>query len=425
MYEVRLELLSTVWTMTAWSFPGAYFYDAAGRRKMPLVKERRSLALDQTAEKENGGYEKIMRKKVFSVLLASAIAAAALAGCGQSGQTEKTTEAAKEKTEVSEKETKAASEKKDAASEKKDADSEKADADEKSTEKDSGKETKDQKDDPDNKKGTVEQNTDAAEDGTSTEAESAKADTPGKDKEEEKDSAKGDFKIEKLVIGFDQDFPPMGFIGDDGEYTGFDLDLAAEVADRLGAEVVYQPIAWDAKDMELESGNIDCIWNGFTMTGREDGYTWSEPYMKNDQVFVVRADSGISSRADLAGKVVDVQTDSSAQRALAEMNELTASFASLNPVADYNTAFMELEAGAVDVIAMDAVVANYQIEKRGAEFVVLDEAIAAEEYAVGFKKGNEQLRDAVQEKLNEMAEDGTLTEISNEWFGKDMTILGK
>ena len=119
-----------------------------------------------------------------------------------------------------------------------------------------------------------------------------------------------------FTVGFDQDFPPMGFVGDNGEYTGFDLELAKEVADRLGLEFVPQPIAWDAKDMELSSGTIDCIWNGFTMNGREDDYTWSTPYMDNSQVFVVAADSGISSLADLAGKVVEVQTDSSAEAAL-------------------------------------------------------------------------------------------------------------
>lgn len=228
-----------------------------------------------------------------------------------------------------------------------------------------------------------------------------------------------------FTVGFDQDFPPMGFVGDDGEFTGFDLDLAAEVAKRLGKEVVYQPIAWDAKDMELDSGTIDCIWNGFTMNGREDAYTWSEPYMKNNQVFVVKADSGITSTADLAGKIVDVQTDSSAEAALNENTELTGTFGQLITVADYNTAFMDLESGAVDAIAMDDTVASYQIEKREADFVVLEEAIAAEEYGIGFKKGNEQLRDQVQAALEEMAADGTLAEISTEWFGKDITTIGK
>lgn len=243
--------------------------------------------------------------------------------------------------------------------------------------------------------------------------------------EDETDAAESAASGDTFTVGFDQDFPPMGFVGEDGEFTGFDLELAAEVASRLGKEVVYQPIAWDAKDMELESGTIDCIWNGFTMNGREDAYTWSEPYMENNQVFVVKADSGISTKADLAGKVVDVQTDSSAEAALNDNPDLMNSFGQLITVADYNTAFMDLESGAVDAIAMDDVVASYQIEQRQADFVVLDETLAAEEYGIGFKLGNEELRDQVQATLEEMAADGTLAEISNKWFGKDITTIGK
>lgn len=258
-----------------------------------------------------------------------------------------------------------------------------------------------------------------------SESETQKEETQAAEDTEEADESESAASGDTFTVGFDQDFPPMGFVGDDGEYTGFDLDLAAEVAQRLGKEIVYQPIAWDAKDMELDSGTIDCIWNGFTMNGREDDYTWSEPYMKNNQVFVVQADSGITSTADLAGKIVDVQVDSSAEAALNENAELTGTFGQLITVADYNTAFMDLESGAVDAIAMDDVVASYQIEKRGANFVVLDEAIAAEEYGIGFKKGNEELRDQVQAALEEMAADGTMAEISEEWFGKDITTIGK
>ncbi len=228
-----------------------------------------------------------------------------------------------------------------------------------------------------------------------------------------------------LIVGFDQDFPPMGFVGDDGEYTGFDLELAQEVAKRLGLEYKAQPIAWDSKDMELESGNIDCIWNGFTMTGREDDYTWTEPYMANQQVFVVANDSDINSQADLAGKIVEVQADSSAEAALKEAPELTATFKELLTTADYNTAFMDLEQGAVDAIAMDVIVAGYQIQQRNADFKILDDSLSAEEYGVGFKKGNTELRDKVQSTLEEMAEDGTLQEVSEKWFGKDVTTIGK
>ena len=228
-----------------------------------------------------------------------------------------------------------------------------------------------------------------------------------------------------LIVGFDQDFPPMGFVGDDGEYTGFDLELAQEVAKRLGLEYKAQPIAWDSKDMELESGNIDCIWNGFTMTGREDDYTWTEPYMANQQVFVVANDSDINSQADLAGKIVEVQADSSAEAAVKEAPELTATFKELLTTADYNTAFMDLEQGAVDAIAMDVIVAGYQIQQRNADFKILDDSLSEEEYGVGFKKGNTELRDKVQSTLEEMAEDGTLQEVSEKWFSKDVTTIGK
>lgn len=228
-----------------------------------------------------------------------------------------------------------------------------------------------------------------------------------------------------LIVGFDQDFPPMGFIGNDGEFTGFDLELAQEVAKRLGLEYKPQPIAWDAKDMELEAGNIDCIWNGFTMTGREDDYAWTEAYMANTQVFVVAKDSGIASQADLAGKVVECQVDSSAEAALKEVPDLTATFKDLLTTADYNTAFMDLEQGAVDAIAMDVIVAGYQIKQRNADFVILDDSLSAEEYGVGFKKDNTELRDKVQKTLEEMAADGTLKGISEKWFGEDVTTIGK
>lgn len=228
-----------------------------------------------------------------------------------------------------------------------------------------------------------------------------------------------------LIVGFDQDFPPMGFLGDNGEYTGFDLELAQEAAKRLGLEYKAQPIAWDAKDMELESGNIDCIWNGFTMTGREDDYTWTEAYMANTQVFVVRNDSGIEGKDGLAGKVVECQADSSAEAALKEDPDLTSTFGQLLTTADYNTAFMDLEQGSVDAIAMDVIVAGYQIKQRNADFTILDDSLSAEEYGVGFKKGNTELRDKVQATLEDMAKDGTMKEISEKWFGEDVTTIGE
>ena len=257
--------------------------------------------------------------------------------------------------------------------------------------------------------------------GSKEETENKSADESSEAKTEYVQKEEGD----EFIVGLDQDFPPMGFVGDDGEYTGFDLELAEEVCNRMGWKFTPKPIAWDSKDAELASGGIDCIWNGFTINGREDDYTWSDAYLNNKQVFVVREDSGIETEADLAGKVVDVQTDSSAQAALDDNQDLVSTFANLQVIPDYNTGFMDLESGAVDAVAMDIVVASYQIEKRSAAFKILDYEIAAEEYGVGFAKGNEALRDQVQSALEEMAKDGTLAEISTKWFGEDITTIGK
>lgn len=238
-------------------------------------------------------------------------------------------------------------------------------------------------------------------------------------------SCGGKKKDKQFVVGFDSEFPPMGFVADDGSYTGFDLDLAEEVAKRMDLEFVAQPIAWDAKDQELKSGNIDCIWNGFTISGREDQYAWTDAYMENDQVVVVRGDSDIASLDDLADKIVAVQKDSSGLAALEENSALTDTFADLIEVDSYLNAMMELESGAVDAIVMDEIVARYEIQSSGKDFKVLDEAVASEEYGVGFAIGNEELRDEVQATLEEMAADGTLARISEEWFGADVTIIGK
>lgn len=228
---------------------------------------------------------------------------------------------------------------------------------------------------------------------------------------------------EKFVVGFDAEFPPMGFMDDNGNYVGFDLDLAKEVADRLGYEFVAQPIAWDAKDQELAAGNIDCIWNGFTISGREDAYTWTEAYMANKQVVVVNNGSGITTLDDLAGLTVAVQKDSSGLAALEENEALTSTFGELIQEDSYLNALMDLESGSVDAIVMDEIVARYEIQTSGKDMIILDEAIATEEYGVGFLLGNEELRDEVQGALEEMAADGTLAEISNTWFGSDVTII--
>ncbi len=230
-----------------------------------------------------------------------------------------------------------------------------------------------------------------------------------------------------FTVGFDAEFPPYGYKDDSGEYVGFDLDLARAVCEKNGWEFVAQPIDWDAKDMELSSGAIDCIWNGFTMNGREDDYTWSMPYIDNSQVFVVPTESGIASKADLAGKVVGVQKDSSALAALTDEEnqenlDLAASFANLVEYADYNTAFMDLEAGAIEALAIDIGVASYQIESRGDGYVMLEEPLATEQYGIGFKKGNDALKDTVENSLLELYADGTVAKIA-EQYGIDVSMI--
>ena len=236
-----------------------------------------------------------------------------------------------------------------------------------------------------------------------------------------------------FTVGFDAEYPPYGYKDESGEYTGFDLELAQEVCDRNGWTLVKQPIDWDSKDMELSTGAIDCIWNGFTMTGREDDYTFSVPYVDNSIVFVVMNDSDIKSKEDLAGKVVVTQADSSALTALTSEEDndenlaLAASFADLQQVADYNTAFMNLESGAVDAIAVDIGVAQYQLASRGDTFRKLDEPLSTEQYGIGFKKGNEELKDQVQDTLFEMYKDGTFDQIAAKYADynlPDMVCLG-
>ena len=213
--------------------------------------------------------------------------------------------------------------------------------------------------------------------------------------------------ITTLTVGFDQAYPPYGFVGDDGQFTGFDLDLAAEVCKRNNWEVKDEPIEWDAKDTLLNSGAITCIWNGFTMEGRKSDYTFSAPYMLNGQVVVVKKDSGINSLADLAGKTVITQTDSAAQEVLeGDKADVAATFASLETIGDYNTAFMQLESGAVDAVACDLSISQYQISAKPDAYKQLDEALSTEHYAVGFKKGSQALADKVTETLKAMDADG-------------------
>lgn len=236
---------------------------------------------------------------------------------------------------------------------------------------------------------------------------------------DKKDAAATSSDKTTLIVGFDQSYPPYGFVGNDGNFTGFDLDLAAEVASRNGWDIQLEPIDWDAKDTLLNSGAITCIWNGFTMEGRESDYTFSDPYMLNAQVIVVKKGSGIESLADLAGKNVITQTDSAAYDVLAgdeaTKADLKATFASLDTIGEYNTAFMQLESGAVDAVACDLSIAQYQMSAKPDAYVQLPEDLSDEHYAVGVKKGNTELADAITKTLKEMNEDGTVEKLCEKY----------
>lgn len=224
-----------------------------------------------------------------------------------------------------------------------------------------------------------------------------------------------------LTVGFDQGYPPYGFVGDDGEYTGFDLDLAAEVAERNGWNLELSAIDWDAKDALLSSGSINCIWNGFTMEGREDDYTFSEPYMLNEQVIVVKKDSGITSLSDLAGKTVVTQADSAALDVLeGDKKDVADTFKSLQTLPDYNNAFMQLESGMVDAVACDLSIAQYQIAAKPDAYQRLD-PLSSEHYAVGFKKGDDALAAKVTSTLKDMYNDGTVEKLIEKYADYGMS----
>lgn len=227
-----------------------------------------------------------------------------------------------------------------------------------------------------------------------------------------------------FVVGFDAEYPPYGFLAADGSYTGFDLECAKEVCRRTGMNYVAQPIDWDSKDLELNSGNIDCIWNGFTMTGREKDYTFSIPYVDNSIVVCVNANSDIKTLSDLSGKNVAVQAGSSGLIALEEdeNKDLVGSFAQLEQTENYNTCFMNLESGFIDAVVVDLSVAKYQISNNN-KFSILDEEIKKEQYAIGFRKGDNELKEKVENAIIDMYKDGTYMNIAKRYIDYDLPSM--
>lgn len=229
-----------------------------------------------------------------------------------------------------------------------------------------------------------------------------------------------------FILGLDDSFPPMGFRNEDNEIVGFDIDVASAVAEKLGVEFIAQSISWDAKEMELNGKNIDCIWNGMSITPeREESMAMTWPYLNNQMVFYVRADSEIDSAEDLAGKVVAVQNGSYAEELLTgEYAELAATFdGDLLGYDEYLTALMDLQQGGCDAVLVDLVVGEYKVSGMGATDLKAGFALTNDNYGIGFRKEDVALRDKVQEILMELKADGTLAELCKRWFTEDITVV--
>lgn len=242
-------------------------------------------------------------------------------------------------------------------------------------------------------------------------------------KEEKTDLAKIKDKGE-MVVGLDDTFVPMGFKDESGEIAGFDVELAKEVAKKIGVEVKFQSIDWSMKETELNSGNIDFIWNGYTITDeRKEKVAFTKPYLENRQVIITLADSSIKTKSDLNGKSVAAQNGSSAVEAVEKEADLVKTFkdGKLVTFETNNDALMDLEAGRVDAVVGDEILIRYYTNQRGeSKYKVLDEDFGDEEYGVGIRKDDKELLDAVQKALDEMKEDGTSKKISEKWFGEDI-----
>lgn len=216
--------------------------------------------------------------------------------------------------------------------------------------------------------------------------------------------------------GFDLDYPPYSYIDDDGKTGGFDVEMAQAVCDYYGWEYKAVPFNWDAKDAELNAGSCDCIWSGFTMNGREDDYLWSKAYSDNTQMIMVNKNSGIKTLADLKGKIVGVQTSTSAYDMLNEGDQkaLRDTFADMPVYETYTIAFNDLKAGAIDAIAIDVTSGNYLMSNEK-DYVYLDEELGSEQYAIGFRKDDTELCEKVNAALDALVADGTYDEIGKKY----------
>jgi polar amino acid transport system substrate-binding protein len=245
------------------------------------------------------------------------------------------------------------------------------------------------------------------------------------------DEQSGDDSLQKildkgeLVLGCDDAFPPMGFIGENDEIVGFDIDLAEAVADKLGVDLVVKPIDWEAKEMELQSGNIDVIWNGYSITvDRIDKVTFTKPYLNNAQLLVVRSDSDIASKGDLAGKIVGAQIESAAEALVKDDANFNDSLEELRIYDDYQDALNDLKSSTrIDAVAVDKILIEYIMQQSPDTFKTLDESLGDEYFGIGCRKGEEALADAIDKALDDLKADGGTKSVSERWFSSDDIVI--
>ncbi len=227
--------------------------------------------------------------------------------------------------------------------------------------------------------------------------------------------------ITKIVVGLDDNFPPMGFRDEKNELVGFDIDMAREAAKRMGVEAEFKPIDWSAKEAELSGKRVDALWNGLTITDeRKEKIGFTAPYMESHQIIVVAAKSAINNKADMSGKVVGAQEGSSAVDAVKKEDAVFKSFKEFKTFGDNVTALMDLSAGRLEAVVVDEVVGRYYVAKKPDEYRVLEENFGTEEYGVGVRKDDAELLEKLNKAMGEMKADGTAAKIATQWFGKDI-----
>lgn len=227
----------------------------------------------------------------------------------------------------------------------------------------------------------------------------------------------------ELVVGLDDTFAPMGFRDTSGNLVGFDIDLANAVAEKLGVKATFQPIDWDAKEMELSTGNIDCIWNGMSITPeRQESMSLSQPYLNNRIVVMTNQGVQLTTKAELEGLNVGVQAGSAALEALKADEMFSVIEPTLTEYPTYDEIILAMASGREDCMVIDEVFGNYKNTQMENKLVVTDVDFGDDLYAIGFRKSDTELTQAVNDALNALIADGTAVEISKTWFGEDILV---